>query len=239
MRASAARVGVVQALADYGVDQASGTAMPARVLTVCGALDAVASLQGLSPLGVCPSSAGLMNPDVDALIDATVVASSLTVHSATSAPLKPAKCTNSCGEPYLYRETTVADWQTGPLLQGNFISPQPHSNLCPACNINGGGTGGGSAAGGTGSVSLAIDEAYVQLTPGNVTIIRSGAGTSVIVGLGNVFDGLDPSEPLTVLSTALVDDPSLELEDATVVVEFTDPASGLTFNAYDSITVTE
>ena len=139
----------MQALADYGVDQASGTAMPARVLTVCGALDAVASLQGLSPLGVCPSSAGLMNPDVDALIDATVVASSLTVQSATSAPLKPAKCTNACGEPYLYRETTVADWQTGPLLQGNFISPQPHSNLCPACNINGGGTGGGSAAGGT------------------------------------------------------------------------------------------
>ena len=160
------------------------------------------------------------------------------IAKCVSAPLKPAKCTNACGEPYLYRETTVADWQTGPLLQGNFISPQPHSNLCPACNINGGGTGGGSAAGGTGSVRLAIDEAYVQLTPGNVTIIRSGAGTSVIVGLGDVFDGLDPSEPLTVLSTALVDDPSLELEDATVVVEFTDPASGLTFNAYDSITVT-
>ena len=97
-----------------------------------------------------------------------------------------------------------------------------------------GGTGGGA-----GSVRLAIDQAYVQLTPGNVTIIRSGAGTSVIVGLGNVFDGLDPSEPLTVLSTSLADDPTLDLDDATVVVEFTDPATGLTFNAYDSITVTE
>ena len=65
--------------------------------------------------------------------------------------------------------------------------------------------------------------------------------SGIVYGMvkGDVFDGLDSSQPLTVLSTSLADDPTLDLEDATVVVEFTDPATGLTFNPYDSITVSD
>ena len=57
--------------------------------------------------------------------------------------------------------------------------PQPHSNLCPACNINGGGTGDSNNSS-NGVLVVQFDEAFHQLTPGGVTIIRTGAGTTVV-----------------------------------------------------------
>ena len=171
-------------------------------------------------------------------LDTGIATAGLSVVPEDATPLPETACTDGCGNDYIFMETLGANWHNGPLVQGNFILPQPHSGLCPACNVNGSGSNGGgsSSSAPTGTATIALDSAYYNLQPGRVTIVRSGPGQpDVYIDLGEVLDPSDMSAITVIESPALADDGTSGYDSATIVVELRDPNTATDFNGSDAL----
>ena len=217
-----------------------GPPILARNIELCGAVSAANDAFSGGAF-VCPSTT-VATPDFATTLDDGIITTGLSVDLEDSYPLPETACSDGCGNDYIFMETLGSNWHNGPLVQGNFIMPQPHSGLCPACNINGSGSNGGgtSSAVPTGTATIALDDAYHHLHPGRVTVVRSGPGQpDVYIDLGEILNPSDMSAITVVESPALADDPiSSGYNSATIVVELRDPTTSFEFNGTDAL-VTE
>ncbi|MGB1701310.1 MAG: hypothetical protein ACPHRO_15235, partial [Nannocystaceae bacterium] len=127
-----------------GVSSVPVPATLARQIDLCGAASAANTAFSTGPIP-CPSTS-ITAPDFVDTIDTGIITNGLSLDLVDSDPLSAVSCTDNCGGGFIFMEALGPGWNNGPTVGGNFILPQPHSGLCPACNVNGSGSNGGGSS---------------------------------------------------------------------------------------------